>query len=135
MRLPSFPNNYTQFYGVPTRDVAVGTSPGWCKAYDDAFTFFDPTFHGDNIVAAGNSNLGEVDDPELNAAIDRAAALPLGRRRATAWRRVNRLATKSAVWVPYLWPRVNIVHREDLGRPAYLSFISHVDWVNAGVRG
>jgi peptide/nickel transport system substrate-binding protein len=133
VKLPAFPNNYTQFYSVPSRNVGVGTSAGWCKAYQDAFTFFDPLFHGDSILEAANQNVGELDDPVLNAAIDRAAGLRLGASRDAAWEEVNEMATRSAVWVPWMWPRANIVHSDALVKPVYLSLISHLDWVNVGV--
>jgi ABC-type oligopeptide transport system substrate-binding subunit len=48
-QLPEFPNQYSQFYGIPAKEVDIGTSAGWCQDYPDGFTFFDPLFHGDNI--------------------------------------------------------------------------------------
>ena len=133
--LPAFPNQYTQYYSIPDKDVALGTSAGWCKDYNDAFTFLDPLFHGDNILPSGNQNYSELDDEALNAAIEEAAALPPGSERDAAWEEANRLATETAVWVPWSWDKETIIYSEELQNPIYLTFHSHIDWVNAGVGG
>jgi peptide/nickel transport system substrate-binding protein len=133
LRLPAFPNQYTQFYAIPAKNVGVGSSAGWCKDYNDAFTFLDPLFHGDNILKSGNQNYSELDDPELNSAIDEAASMPPGPERTAAWEEANKLATESAVWIPWSWDTETIIHSDDLINPIYVTFHSHVDWVNAGV--
>ena len=99
-KTPAFPNQYTQFYSVPDSDTAIGTSAGWCKDYNSAFTFLDPLFHGDNILPSGNSNYAEMDDPQMNELIDAAAAAAPGEEQTAAWEEANKYATESAVWVP-----------------------------------
>lgn len=134
VRTPAFPNQYTQFYSVPDKDVAIGSSAGWCKDYNDAFTFLDPLFHGDNILPSGNQNYAEIDDPELNSAIDEAASLTPGDERTAAWENANQLATESAVWVPWSWDESTIIYSEDLVNAIYNTFFAHVDWVAVGVQ-
>lgn len=134
VRTPAFPNQYTQFYSVPAKNVGVGTSAGWCKDYNDAFTFLDPLFHGRNIRDSGNYNYSELDDSALNDAIDEAAGLA-GDERVAAWEEANRLATESAVWVPWSWDDETIIYSENLVNPIYNTFFSHVDWVVVGVEG
>lgn len=133
VKLPAFPNQYTQFYSIPDKNVAIGTSAGWCKDYNDAFTFFDPLFHGDNILESGNQNYAELDDPALNQAIDEAAATPPGPERDAAWQEVNRMATESAVWVPWSWDKELIIYSENLLNPIYNAFFSHVDWTSVAL--
>jgi peptide/nickel transport system substrate-binding protein len=133
-KTPAFPNQYTQFYSVTDSETAIGTSAGWCKDYNDAFTFLDPLFHGDNISTTGsNQNYSELNDPELNQAIDEAAAMPPGDERIAAWEEVNRMATELAVWVPWTWDKETIVYSEGLTNPIYNAFFAHVDWINVGV--
>lgn len=134
VRTPAFPNQYTQFYSVPDKNTAIGSSAGWCKDYNDAFTFLDPLFHGDNILPSGNQNYAEIDDPELNSAIDEAAAELPGDERTAAWESANQLATESAVWVPWSWDESTIIYSEDLVNPIYNTFFAHVDWVAVGVQ-
>jgi peptide/nickel transport system substrate-binding protein len=134
VKTPAFPNQYTQFYSVPSKNVGIGTSAGWCKDYNDAFTFLDPLFHGRNIRDSGNYNYSELDDSALNEAIDSAAALS-GDERVEAWENANRLATESGVWVPWSWDNETIIYSEALVNPIYNTFFSHVDYVVAGVNG
>jgi len=104
VKTPAFPNQYTQFYQVTDSETAIGSSPGWCKDYPDAFTYMDPLWNGENISTEGSNQVySEYDDPELNEMISNAAALPPGPERDAAWEEVNRAATESAVWVPWTW--------------------------------
>lgn len=134
IKTPAFPNQYTQFYGIPDKEVAIGTSAGWCKDYNDAFTFLDPLFSGDNILPSGNQNYSEIDDPALNDAIATAAGTPFGDERVAAWEEANRLATESGAWVPWTWDNETIIYSEDLINPIYNTFFSHIDWVVVGVQ-
>jgi peptide/nickel transport system substrate-binding protein len=134
VKLPAFPNQYTQFYSIPDKNVAIGTSAGWCKDYNDAFTFMDPLFHGSNILQSGNQNYSELDDPELNQAIDEAAQLPPGSERDAAWEEANRMGTELAVWVPWSWDKETIIQSGDVVNAIYNTFFSHIDWVNVGIQ-
>jgi peptide/nickel transport system substrate-binding protein len=133
-QLPEFPNHYTQFYGIPSKDVHMGTSAGWCKDWADAVTFFDPLMHGDNILESGNSNYSEVDDPELNQMIDDAAATADPTERAAKWEEVNRYATEQAYWVPWSWDEDILPFSEDAVNVFYHYNYSLIDWTNVGVQ-
>lgn len=133
-QLPEFPNHYTQFYGIPSKDVHMGTSAGWCKDWADAVTFFDPLMHGDNILESGNSNYSEVDDPELNSMIDEAAATSDPTERAAKWEEVNRYATEQAYWVPWSWDEDLLPFSEDAVNAFYHFNYSLIDWPNVGVQ-
>ena len=69
--------------------MAICPNLGWGADFFAAQSFIDPLFNGENIVPSGNVNTAEVDDPKLNAQIDRAkqitdpaeAAQGLGRPR------------------------------------------------------
>jgi peptide/nickel transport system substrate-binding protein len=133
-KAPAFPNQYTQFYQVTDSGTAVGSSAGWCKDYNDAFTFMDPLLHGGNIDETGaNQNYSEIDDPELNRLIEEASALPPGAERDAAWEEANKKATELAVWVPWTWDNETIIYSEGLVNPIFNNFFAHVDWVAAGV--
>ncbi|MFN2488951.1 MAG: ABC transporter substrate-binding protein [Actinomycetota bacterium] len=133
-KLPEFPNQYSQFYGIPSKNVDIGVSAGWCQDYPDGFTFFDPLFHGDNILESGNSNYAEINDPELNQAIDEAAAEADPEARNEAWQEVNKMATDTAVWVPWSWDEDVIPFSPDAVNAYHHTFTTLIDWVNVGVR-
>ena len=105
----------------------------WFQDYPDAFTFFDPLFHGDNILESGNSNYAELDDPELNQAIDDAAAETDPQARDEAWQEVNKMATETAVWVPWSWDEDILVFSEDAVNAYYHTYTTTIDYVNVGV--
>ncbi|MFN2587315.1 MAG: ABC transporter substrate-binding protein [Actinomycetota bacterium] len=132
-KLPEFPFQYSQFYGIPGKDVHMGTSAGWCKDWNDAVTFFDPLLHGENILESGNSNYSEVDDPALNEMIDDAAATSDPDERATKWEEVNRYATEQAYWVPWSWDDDLLPFSEDAVNAYYHYNYALIDWPNAGV--
>ena len=104
-KLVAFPNQYTQFYSVPDKKVAVGPAAGWVWDWPDAMTFFDPLFNGNNIGGAGtNNNYSMLDDPAINEKIEAAKKLdPNSDEYAAAMEELNQLTTESAVWIPWLW--------------------------------
>ncbi|HVF53599.1 MAG TPA: ABC transporter substrate-binding protein [Actinomycetota bacterium] len=132
-KLPEFPFQYSQFYGIPAKNVDIGISAGWCKDYNDAFTFFDPLFHGENILESGNSNYAETDDPALNDAIDAAARLTDPEERDSAWSDVNKQASELGVWVPWSWDSDIVVFSEHAVGAYYHTFYNAIDWVNVGI--
>ena len=134
-KLPEFPNHYSQFYGIPSKNVDIGVSDGWCQDYPDGFTFFDPLYHGDNILESGNSNHPELDDPEINKAIDEAAAIIDPQERARAWQEVNKMVTESAAVVPWSWDEDILPYSENAVNAYYHTFTTTIDWVNVGVAG
>jgi peptide/nickel transport system substrate-binding protein len=133
VKTPAFPNQYTQFYQVTDSETAIGTSAGWCKDYNDAYTYFDPLWNGENISTAGSNQVySEYNDPDLNAAINEAAGL-VDQERIDAWTEVNRTATETGAWVPWTWDNETIIYSENLVNPIYNTFFSHIDWINVGV--
>ncbi len=44
------------------------------------------------------------------------------------------MATDLAVWVPWSWDKETIIQSGDLVNPIYLTFVSHIDWVNVGIQ-
>jgi peptide/nickel transport system substrate-binding protein len=94
----------TKFCGVPKR-VAVCPSTAWGKDFNDAQTQLQPTFDGRAITPANNTNVSELNDPKVNAAIDKAIVLPPGKERDAAWAVVNKLVVGDAAAIPYQWDK------------------------------
>jgi peptide/nickel transport system substrate-binding protein len=100
---------YTKFCGVPSARVAICPTVGWAKDFADPQTFLDPTFNGDNIRQAGNSNFSQLDDPKLNEQMHQATLPTDPAERAHAWAEIDKEITRLAPAVPWLWPnQVNI---------------------------
>jgi len=104
----------TKYCGYPASAVAVCPNVGWARDFADGQSFLDPTFNGDNIQPVGNANVSQLDVPEINAAIARAATLTDPDERAEAWARVDRAIVEQAAAVPLVWDKVSMAHSADV---------------------
>lgn len=93
---------FTKYYNVPKAGVAVATSSGWFLDYPDAYTLIKPLFDGRLITPTGNNNIAQLNDPQLNALIDQAAAAN-GAERARLWAQAGRRVMDLAPVVPWSW--------------------------------
>jgi peptide/nickel transport system substrate-binding protein len=103
----------TKFCGVPNK-VAVCPSTAWGEDFRDAQTQLQPTFDGRAIAPANNANYSQLNDPGVNAAIDKALALPPGSRRDQAWADVNKLVVGTAAAIPYQWDKTVNAQSKDV---------------------
>jgi peptide/nickel transport system substrate-binding protein len=103
----------TKFCAVPKK-VAVCPSTSWGQDFRDGQTQLQPTFDGRAIAPANNANSSELDDPRVNAAIDKALALPPGKERDQAWADVNKLVVGTAAAIPYQWDKTVNAESKDV---------------------
>jgi peptide/nickel transport system substrate-binding protein len=103
LRLVTRDTMYTKFCNVPKSEVNVCPSVGWLQDFSDPQTMLDPTFNGENIIPAQNSNWPELDVPEINSAIDDAKLVSDPAERAQAWADVNKMIVDQAPAIPYMW--------------------------------
>jgi peptide/nickel transport system substrate-binding protein len=108
------PDLVTKVCGSPKQKIAVCVNTGWLKDFNDALTMFDLTFNGRNIKPTNNNNYSELNDPKVNAAIDKAAAETDLAARAKAWAQVDRLVMEAAPVVPYVWDRQGNARSKDV---------------------
>jgi len=92
----------------------VCPSSAWGQDFKDAQTELQPTFDGRAIAPANNANYSELDDPAVNAAIDKAVVLPPGKERDQAWADVNKLVVGTAAAIPYQWDKTVNVESKDV---------------------
>ena len=93
----------SKFCGVPKAEVAICPNLGWGKDFFDSQSMIDPLFNGKGIVPVNNSNYAQLDDPELNAMMDKASEITDAAERATAWAEIDKKVTEGAYMVPWLW--------------------------------
>jgi peptide/nickel transport system substrate-binding protein len=96
---------YTKFCNVPKVKVQVCPNVGWLPDFPDGYAYFFATFDGKAIVQSGNSNWPQLNDPAINAAIDRATAITDPAQRDAAWGQVDRMVTGSAAVIPWFWDK------------------------------
>jgi peptide/nickel transport system substrate-binding protein len=114
LRLVTQDAMYTKFCNVPDADVAICPNYGWLKDFADGQTFLDPTFNGKNILPANNSNIAELDDPEINAAMAKAEVLTDPAERAKAWGEIDKMITRLAPVVPWIWDKQPLIRSADV---------------------
>jgi peptide/nickel transport system substrate-binding protein len=105
---------YTEWCQQPKRQVAICGSAGWFKDFTDPQSMLDPTFKGANIFKeGGNNNLAQLDVPEIDAAMNKAASLQ-GAERLKAWAEIDKMITSQAPAVPFDWDKTTIIWSKDV---------------------
>jgi peptide/nickel transport system substrate-binding protein len=94
---------YSKFCGVPKSKISVCSTAGWLPDFPDGYAYLFPIFSGDAITPVNNSNWPVLDVPAINTAMDKAAALPPGAGRTTAWANIDKMITAQAPAIPYIW--------------------------------
>ena len=105
---------YGKYCGVPKAEIDACPNVGWIRDWADPQTLLDPTFAGYNIVSTNNSNWGQVNDPQINAAM-RAAEKTVGTAaRSQAWANVDKLLTSKAVAIPWVFDIQRNIESKDV---------------------
>jgi len=105
---------YTEWCQQPAKKVAICGSAGWFKDYNDPQSMLEQTFKGSNIhPEGGNNNLGQLNDPKIDKAMDAAAPLE-GKERYQAWADIDKMITAQAPAVPFIWDKTNLIHAKNV---------------------
>jgi peptide/nickel transport system substrate-binding protein len=105
---------YSKYCGTPAESIDVCPSVGWVADFGDPQAVLDVAFNGKNIVSTGNNNWGQVDNPEINKAMD-AAELVVGvKARAEAWAQIDRKLVAQAAAIPFDWDKQPNVESKDV---------------------
>jgi len=73
---------------------------GWCPDWPSGRSFLPPLFDGRTITSKGNSNLAQIDDPAINAAVDKVNATPSVEAANAGYGDLDELILKQAPVVP-----------------------------------
>jgi peptide/nickel transport system substrate-binding protein len=94
-------DNYFGLIGnesTPNLDIGFAN---WFEDYPHPNDFFQPLLNGESIVPSGATNLARIDDPRLNAEIDRLGEGPLTPQVEAEYAALDREFMEQAPWVPY----------------------------------
>ena len=105
---------YSKYCGVPARNIDVCPNVGWLRDFADPQTILDLAFSGSNIAPTNNPNWGQVNDPQINAAIKAAEQSDGDAARAQAWAAVDRLLVAKAVAIPWIFDRGPEIRSRDV---------------------
>lgn len=104
---------YAKWCQVPARNVGMCAGAAWFQDFADPQSMLEPVFHGDEIRKTGNINYSELDDPTIDAAMEKAALLK-GDERVEAWAEIDRMIVESAAGVPFLWDETTLIQSADV---------------------
>jgi peptide/nickel transport system substrate-binding protein len=91
---------FQQISTSSTPDLDTGWT-NWFADYPHPNDYFQPQLSGESIAPIGNTNLANIDDPELNAKIARLAGEQLGSEQEAEYAEMDREFMELAPWVPY----------------------------------
>jgi peptide/nickel transport system substrate-binding protein len=91
---------YAKYCGVPKQEIDVCPTGGWLRDFADPLTVLFVPFYVPSITPTNNSNWGQVNDPEINAAMQKAALVTDPAARAQAWANVDKMLVDKAVAIP-----------------------------------
>jgi len=105
---------YTEWCQVPAKKVAICGDAAWFKDFLDPQSMLEVTFKGKNIVKSqGNNNLAQLDDAQVDAAMDKATGMQ-GAARLSAWGNVDKMITATAAAVPLVWDKTTLIWSKDV---------------------
>ena len=114
LRLVPIDTAYVRYCNVPKMEVAVCPNVGLNADFSDGQTLLDPSFNGDSIVPVNNTNWPQLNDPQINQAMDKAKELGKPAERAQAWARIDRMVTAQAPAIPWLWDNTPVLESKDV---------------------
>jgi peptide/nickel transport system substrate-binding protein len=94
---------YSKYCGYVKAKVNVCPTAGWIEDFPDPYSYLFVPFNGKAIVPVNNSNWAQLDDPKVNAEMDKAAKITEPAARAKAWAEVDRLIVDAAPAIPEIW--------------------------------
>jgi peptide/nickel transport system substrate-binding protein len=109
IKLASIDAMFTKFC-VVLRYIPEICTLGWLPDFKDPVTMLDPLFNGKAINPNYTNNVSLLDDPQVNAAIEKAKKVKNTNARYAAWGKVDHLITLKAAVVMTQWLNVpNVV--------------------------
>jgi len=109
---------YTEWCQVPAKNVGVCAGAAWFKDFADPQSMLEPVFKGSLIAPnGGNINYSELDDPKIDAAMDKAALLE-GDARLQAWADVDKMIVESAAAIPFVWDKTTLIRSKNVNAVA-----------------
>jgi len=96
---------YSKFCGVPKNSPDICATVGWLPDFPDGYANLYVPFDGKAITAANNANWPQLNDPKVNAAIDKATGEADQSKRNQDWADADKLISEDAPAVPWQWSK------------------------------
>jgi len=105
---------YAKYCGVPAEEIDVCPNVGWGADFPDGQAVLDVTFNGNKIIPSGSNNWGQVNDPTINAAMEKAELLTSREAREKAWAAIDDELVADAAAVPYAFVKEAQIESKDV---------------------
>ncbi len=127
-------STYWQTIGTTSQQTDAALA-GWCPDWANGETFLPPLFEGSQIFETGNSNIAQLDDPEVNAEIERIRGLADIDEANAAWGELDKLIVSKAAGIPLLYEKVvSLVGSNVTGAYSHAGFSGGADLVSIGLK-
>ena len=97
------PGDGVQKRGDNTIELTGVRAPALKRSEPKAWTNPEPLFNGKNIVPTGNVNTAQVNDPKLNAQIEKAKTITDPAASAKAWAALDKVVTNQSYFLTWIW--------------------------------
>jgi len=91
---------YEKYCGVPKQEIDACPTVGWIRDFADPLTTLYEPFYGPAIVPTNNSNWGQVNYPQINAAMVKAENTVNPTQATDEWADVDKMLVDLAVAIP-----------------------------------
>jgi peptide/nickel transport system substrate-binding protein len=109
IQVTAAPNDSSSYYstwiGSPQnlKNQGIGIAfAGWGADFPTGVGFFQSITNGNSILPVGNSNYASLNDPTVNAVLDKA---PAGQATEADWESLNSAIAQSATYLPILYEK------------------------------
>ncbi|MGI9821894.1 ABC transporter substrate-binding protein [Agromyces sp. Marseille-Q5079] len=107
---------------------------GWCPDWASGATFLPPIFEGTQIFEKGNSNVAQLNDPDVNQRMTEIRAMTDVEEANAAWGALDEQIMELAPAVPLLFEKaVMVVGSNIAGAYAHAGFSGGIDYVSVGL--
>jgi peptide/nickel transport system substrate-binding protein len=106
-------NYFTVIGDEKTPDLDIGFA-SYAADYPDPNAFFEPLLSGASILPTNNTNLPRIDDPELNAKIEKLATEQIGPKQEDEYAALDKAYMEQAPFAPYGTPTVSVFVSSDI---------------------
>ena len=94
---------YSKFCGYTKAEYNVCPTGGWIEDFPDPYAYLYVPFSGKAIVPVNNSNWPQENNPQINAAMDKAAQITDPAQRRQAWADIDKMLVMDAPAIPEIW--------------------------------
>ncbi|MGI8572406.1 MAG: ABC transporter substrate-binding protein [Solirubrobacteraceae bacterium] len=91
---------YGKYCGVPKSNIDVCPSSGWIRDFADPLSVLLIPFYGPDIIPTNNSNWSQLNDPAINAAMQKAGTITDPTARTAAWAAIDTQLVNIAAGLP-----------------------------------